>query len=298
MAAPEDRLPFDLNLRFARSDAGPDDPSAWHEAPPLALLDWVLSEFEPDFRRDPGRPPHPSFTSPHDRWVHEAAWNIAPWPHGLNRTQPVAVLPASRLWAVTCPLGREVPLRFADLAGAFDDHPAPSAADGHAPASPDMDRSSWVHHLRVGHIAGIRPHRPDASVPHPEDRARRVPALLLDLSLYAAQHARALIGLGIPALILLPVPLDPPKARLLHDLLTFLEDQTGIAYGELRVLLPLSPGSSDVELDAALFHLRDRVCGVIDEAAGQAEDPTQAIPSQARNRTLARRGATRLTLAP
>ncbi len=302
MAASQDRLPFDLDLRVPCPEVAPEAPASLYDRTTLALLMRAREEFEPDFRdlreAEAHLPPQ-SERRARDRWVHEASWRVTAWPHGLRRNEPVRLIGPSELSSVTCPEGREVPLRFADLAQrthALD-------RGSQLPAAPPGDPCTWIHHLRVGHIAGIRPRSWEAWACHPAQPEEPVPALLLDLSLYVAEHARVLIALGIPSLLLLPGPSEPTRARLWHDLLTFLEDQTGVAYGELRVLWPIDPATSEWDLDAALFHLRDRVCGVLEPwnarlaGPGEIRGPQDAA-RQDLGRTLGRRNAVRLVEAP
>lgn len=296
MAAPEDRLPFDLDLRSA-PDASASHPCDLPRASTLALLSRVADEFGPDTEPAPPRSGCGRSWLPYsDRWIHEAAWTVAPWPRGLTPLGPVQVLSPADLRTLTCPIDPKVPLRFADLSPA-PDIPGASTASPPSPVLVGDERGSWIHHLRVGHITGIRPRPWDLLAPHPRDPARTIPALFVDLSVYVDEHARDLIGLGLPALLLIPGPMNARYARLWHDLLTFLEDQTGIAYGELRVLIPLGPSATETDLDSSLFALRDRVCGALQvrfrPGSGSAEAPV-GLHVQALARTLARRGATHL----
>lgn len=282
MALPQDRLPFDLDLRFPQADPASARLTPVFERATSALLRRVLEEFEPDWAQEPRahRTPAPSPASA--RWVHEAAWTVAGWPTHIEPAGPLRVTPLAFLPSLKCPQGRYVPLHFVDLGG-----PDPNSP-GFYEVLRAQDAAAWTHHLRVGHIAGIRPHPWEARTDHPLEADRSVPACLVDLTLFAAEHARALIALERPALILLPAPVDARRARLWHDLLTFLEDQTGIAYGELRVILPITQDEDEKALDASLFELRDRLCAVLDAPM----TPDRTAPCGGRvARLLARRAA-------
>jgi len=289
VALPQDRLPFDLDLRFPQTDPAGTRLTPVFERATSALLRRVLEEFEPDWAPQHGARGSPEPLPASARWVHEAAWTVAGWPTHIEPAGPLHLTPAVLLPSLHCPEGRYVPLRFVDLGSADPSRP------GFAEVLRAQDAAAWTHHLRVGHIAGVRPHPWEARIGHPLEAGRSVPACLVDLTLFAAEHARALIALERPALVLLPDPVDARRARLWHDLLTFLEDQTGIAYAELRVILPIPHDDDERALDATLFELRDRLCAVLD--VPMPVEPA-TTPSDGRvARLLARRAARRLSFA-